>query len=514
MGKERTEQEQNNQKVLRRAGFLVLLVAIIGTGGFFCIREMFRVQPAFSSVVYELGDSISRDPADYLQGPEKSVEQSEIDLSQVDRYKAGIYQATALCDGNEYQYEIVIQDTVAPVITLREERVSLAVDREYSAEELVQSVEDADPQTILYFQDSGTKQTTMSYHISGSFECTLTAEDSSGNTVSVQVPVIVDVAPTISGVRDIYMALGSQVDYLDQVVAQDETDGDLTEKITVDDSEVQLNREGTYRLAYRVENNLGIDTVSYAVVTVASEKNLQELIGSRQVSRFTDRVIGAINPYDAGASDHESIDDTLEYIKPALVQLYFSDEYGYSAGSGFLMEITEDTVYICTNRHVAEVFDEWDVYFYDGTAVRGKSLGCSSDYDVGVVTVAVSDMQEELLQQLMTVHIDMDYWDSLNDQRIDLCLERLNRQGGILRVSTGTLLKVKQYFAWFNQKDHTEVTIKLEHGDSGSAVLDGYGNLIGMAYAYSSSPRRYWCIPLDGILESYEEITGRSVFVY
>lgn len=502
------------RKVLWRTVFVLLLTAAIGVGGFFGIREMFRVRPAFSSAVFELGDRISRNPADYLQGPERSVEQGKIDLSQVDRYKAGVYQVSAHCGEKEYQYEIVIQDTVAPVITPREGTVYLALDREYAAEELVWEVEDADPLTTLYFQDSGTKQTTMSYHAAGSFVCTLTAEDSSGNVTSVNVPVTVDEAPTISGVRDIYVALGNRVDYLEQVVAQDETDGILTGEITVDDSEVHLTQEGIYRLTYRVENRLGIDTVSYADVTVVSEEGLQELIGSRQVNRDRDRIIGAINPYDAGVSDHDSIDDTLEYIKPALVQLYFSDEDGYSAGSGYLMEITDDTVYICSNRHVVEVFDEWDVYFFDGTRARGKALGCSDGYDVGVVTVDVSDVPEELFRQLMTVHIDWEYWSGLNDQRIDVGLERVNRQGGILHVSTGTLLKVKQYFAWYDEKDHTEVTLRLEHGDSGSAILDGYGNLIGMAYAYSSSPRRYWCVPLDAILASYEEITGRSVYVY
>lgn len=56
--------------------------------------------------------------------------------------------------------------------------------------------------------------------------------------------------------------------------------------------------------------------------------------------------------------------------------------------------------------------------------------------------------------------------------------------------------------------------MELEHGDSGSAIFDGRGNLISMAYAYSTDPIRYWCIPLDGILECYEEITGRKVYVY
>ena len=52
------------------------------------------------------------------------------------------------------------------------------------------------------------------------------------------------------------------------------------------------------------------------------------------------------------------------------------------------------------------------------------------------------------------------------------------------------------------------------HGDSGSAILDGHGNLIAMAYAYTGSPTRYWCVPLDAILDCYTEITGRTPFVY
>lgn len=522
MDEERVDQEQNRQvdsrmrkgKRLWRLVFVLLFLAVPCFGGFFLYLRLNQVEPAFSSAVYELGDGISSNLEDYLSGPKQAVERGELDLSQVDQSKPGIYQATVRCDGNEFQYEIIIQDTIAPVIVLREKPVYLALDREYSVEELVQGVEDADSQVALYLQEAGPKGKTVSYHSEGTFMCTLIAEDSSGNHSTVNLSVAVNPAPVISGVRDIYMIPGSQVDYLEQVEAWDETDGNLTDKITVDDREVDPAQEGIYRLIYRVEDGLGIDAVSYADVVVASAEELQKLIGSRQVNRDSDRIIGAINPYDAGASSQDNISDTLEYMKPALVQLYYGDSAGYSAGSGYLMEITEDTIYICSNRHVVQGHDRWDVYFFDGTKVQGDMLGYSDGYDVGVVAVAVQDVPEELLKQLMTIHIDRGYWSGLNDQRIDVGLERVDRNGGILHTSTGVLLKVKQYFDWYDRLDHTEVTLKLERGDSGSAVLDGYGNLIAMAYAYSSSPRRYWCVPLDGILDGYEEITGRRGYVY
>ena len=126
----------------------------------------------------------------------------------------------------------------------------------------------------------------------------------------------------------------------------------------------------------------------------------------------------------------------------------------------------------------------------------------------------MEDVPLELLDQLMTVHIDKTYWKSLNNQEIALALERVDKEGGLIHKSIGNLIKIKQDFEWYDQRDHTEVTIELVHGDSGSAVMDGYGNLIGMAYAYSEDPLRYWCIPLDGILGCYEEITGRMPYVY
>lgn len=516
--REKLEESRQHKTTKRKPGKLLLCAAVflaaIGAGAFFFYRFLFRVVPAFSSATYELGDRVSRRIEDYLIGSEWSVSQGELDISQVDINRVGTYQALVYHGREEFLYEIVIEDTVAPDILVKQGPVCLAAGREYSPGELVEDVLDADSQIVLSVREGEVYLKSVCYDMPGSFDCVIAAEDSSGNRSSVTVPVIVDKAPEITGVQNIYLVLGSQVDYLDQVTAWDESDGDLTGQITVDDGDVRLAEEGTYTVIYRVEDGLGIDSVSYADVTVATAEDLQEMIGSRQISRASDRIVGALNLYDSGASEYDNVQETLEYMRPAMVQLYYSSGRGYSSGSGYIMEITDDTIYICSNRHVVEAHDEWGVYFYDGTVAEGISLGCSNKFDVGVVTVRTDQLPERLLEQLMTVHIDRGYWNGLNDQRIDVGLERLDREGGVLHMTMGTLVKVKQNFRWYDQKDHTEVTVKLEHGDSGSAVLDGYGNLIGMAYAYSSSPRRNWCVPLDGILECYEEITGRSVYVY
>ena len=476
--------------------------------------KIYRVEPVFSTATYELGERVSNDTEDYISGTEWSRGLAQLDLSDVDRKHTGVYEAVIYHGREAFVYTIIIEDTTPPEIREKEGQVYLAAGAVNLPEDAVAEIVDKDRDTETYFIQDGLKKDTVTFDEPGEYTLEVVAEDSSGNRSGTVLTVLVDIPPEIEGVRNFYVIPGSEPDFLESVRASDKADGDLTASIMIDDSDIHLGREGVYELSYSVEDDCGLVTEKQATVTVASPRDLQEMIGERQINRLEDVILGAPNPYDAGVMKEDDLEAALEYMRPALVQLYHEKDNGYSAGSGYIMEITEDTVYICSNRHVAGKYDNWDVFFYDGTRVNGEHLGSSEGYDVGVVTVRREDIPEELQDQLMTVHIDKSYWNRLDDQSLELGLERVDREGGILHVTTGNLIKVKQLFEWYDGKDHTEVTVELEHGDSGSAILDGRGNLISMAYAYSTDPVRYWCVPLDGILECYEEITGRQVYVY
>ncbi len=477
--------------------------------------RVYRVEPAFSEMTYEYGTPVSRDIADYLVGTEWSVGLGELDLSSVDEDHTGTYQAVAYHGGEQFSYIINIQDTEPPQIVWKDSQVYLALHRECSVEDVIEGLTDADASAKAYFCGEEGLSDYVRFDRLGEYELEILARDRAGNETSGKVSVIVDIPPVLDGIRDFYVALGSEPDYLEQVTAWDNIDGSLTDSIRVEDSEVFLDRAGEYTLTYFVEDSCGLVTEEEAKVLVATKDGLQALIGRRQVDYREDVILGAPNIYDAGVSGEDNLEETLEYMRPALVQLYHpTGRGGYSSGSGYIMEITEDTVYICTNRHVVNKYEDWDIFFFDGTSVPGKCLGVSEAYDVGVATVSLEDVPLTLLRQLMTVHIDRLYWESLDEQPIELALERIDREGGLVHTTEGNLIKIRQDFEWYNQLDHTEVTVELVHGDSGSAVLDGYGNLICMAYAYSTTPTRYWCVPLDGILTCYQEITGRMPYVY
>lgn len=488
---------------------------LLAAGLLYFYFQVYQVTPAFSEATYEYGDRISQDISDYLTGTAWSVQLGELDLSRVDEDRAGIYEAVVYHGRHTYRYKITIQDTVAPEILWKEGQVYLAMGADCTVEDVIDGISDVDARAEALFYDKGETAAEISFDQTGQYEVEILARDRAGNETRGEVSVIVDTPPVIEGVRRFYVTPGEKPDYREAVTARDDLDGELTGYIRVDDSEVKLDQSGSYPLRYVVEDGYGLETTEETRILVAGEDALQEMIGRREIDYRTDVIMGAPNIYDAGVSDHEDMEETLDYMRPALVQLYHSvGGGGYSSGSGYIMEISEDTVYICSNNHVVEKYDDWDIYFYDGTCLEGRKLGTSEVYDVGVVEVALEDVPAELLNRLMTVHIDRSYWESLDQEEIALGLERVDRKGGLLHTSTGNLIRVKQEFAWNDHMDHTEVNLELVRGDSGSAILDGYGNLIGMAYAYSTDPIRYWCVPLDGILDCYEEITGRTPYVY
>lgn len=511
MEAKRTGKRRSEWRIIRLLVFGLLLAAGIS----FFYFNIYRVTPAFSEKTYEYGDSVSRRLSDYLAGTDWSVGLGELDLSGVDEGQPGTYQAVVYHGSSQFTYTVTIQDTVPPEILWREDQVYVAVDALCTVEDVIKGLSDADPGVRAFFVQDGRTFESLRFENAGEYGLEILARDTAGNETRGWVRVIADTAPVFTGLRDFYVVPGSAPDYLEAVAAWDDLDGDLTECIRVDDSEVNLDEEGIYRLRYLAEDSNGLETVGNAKVMVASSEEIQRLIGGRRIDYRSDTIIGAPNIYDAGASAYENVKDTMEYMRPAFVQLYHSTgRGGYSSGSGYIMEITEDTVYICSNRHVVEKHEDWDIYFYDGTKAPGRVLGVSDGYDVGVAVVSREDIPEDLLLRLMTVHIDRTYWEGLDRQGVELALERVDRTGGLLHTSKGRLLKVKQDFEWNGHLEHTEVTVELVQGDSGSAVLDGYGNLICMAYAFSTNPTRYWCVPLDGILDSYKEITGRTPYVY
>ena len=84
----------------------------------------------------------------------------------------------------------------------------------------------------------------------GDYTITIRLTDASGNvtdlTQNVHVVVPDTTAPEITGMKDMTVYVGNTPDYVKGVVATDDVDGDLTDKIEIDSSAVNVEKAGSY----------------------------------------------------------------------------------------------------------------------------------------------------------------------------------------------------------------------------------------------------------------------------
>ena len=106
----------------------------------------------------------------------------------------------------------------------------------------------------------------------GTYDITYSVTDAAGNTTTVPSTVTVtddNTAPTIQGVHDISLYLGSAVSYRSGVVVSD--DKDPSPKLDIDSSQVDLSNPGTYPLVYTARDMTGNETRLEVTVTVAEK---------------------------------------------------------------------------------------------------------------------------------------------------------------------------------------------------------------------------------------------------
>ncbi|MCR3906885.1 MAG: DUF5011 domain-containing protein [Tenericutes bacterium] len=121
----------------------------------------------------------------------------------------------------------------------------------------------------------------------GAYELFYSVKDSSNNMFRVYVLVyvveeLIDIdttPPSINGTQNITYNIGEEApDYMQNVTANDNIDGNLTQSIIINDDDVDLTTEGVYDLTYRVADHAGNETVVTVTVTVVLQIDYVEYL--------------------------------------------------------------------------------------------------------------------------------------------------------------------------------------------------------------------------------------------
>ncbi|SFR81448.1 immunoglobulin-like domain-containing protein [Anaeromicropila populeti] len=149
-----------------------------------------------------------------------------------------------------------------------EEKLTFYVGEQVFAESLIPDFEEV----IVTFEDGSESKI---YNTAGTYTETLSILDDSGEMESDEISfeVVEDTeAPIFYGVKNRTGYVGDEIDYLKNVTADDNKDGDLTDKIVVDSSNVDLQTVGKYEATYTVTDSSGNTETKKITVTVKKDE--------------------------------------------------------------------------------------------------------------------------------------------------------------------------------------------------------------------------------------------------
>ena len=511
-----TEEKRNGKKRWKKvaviAGITVFILLIVGALPF-----VIPLKQVTDTMEIELGDALTENLDDYVSGFEPGLWVTKLDVSNVDTNRVGDYTVIVKHGFQEFVYDILVRDTTPPELTLKTEKIYLKKGQTYPVSYFVEESFDLGGEVTITAGDFSIHNLRRSYAYSkdcGKYELCLYAVDLSGNEASYTLDVTVDTAPTITGMKDYYVVPGTTLNYLEKIVAEDTVDGDVTGNLRVNAEEVDLSSEGSYKLLYICEDSYGLSSEEAVSVNVMDAKDIQELINTHKIHRLEDIIVGAYNLYDIGVYEGKSMEEMYEIMHPTTVRIKPSEK---SYGSGFVLQVEEDQVLIGTNQHVVKNFETVQVYFFDGTMVKGNVLGTAYDYDLAFVGIKREDISEELLDKLYTVHIDKGYWDELeNEPDLEIGIRCINDKGSVWRDRKGKLIYKSGTtdLMWRKLPQVTRVSTQLFHGASGSAMFDIHGNFMGVATYIITGAGRYesYCSTVETFCDVYEDMFEKNVY--
>ncbi len=462
-----------------------MICITLGVAGY-----LLKGEPMWQEKTIELGDSVSDDAAEYIEGTPWTIEHTTVDLTGLNTCKVGDYTVRAVNMFASYDYTIHVRDTVPPEIKVGYSLDTvLAAGRDYDLSVLQAKAEDKSGTTFIHYYYNDHEINGLYFDDIGRPEITIEATDGNANRSIKKVKLFVDTPPGIYGVHEQYVLRGSGKDAIDPAFATDDVDGSLTDKVKADLSGVDFRNIGDYVAAYSVTDSYGLTSTAKTTIHVISsaDRVMHHLNDYRMSDEQMQEII------EDGYFTYEPLDKpdskwVIDNCGPTLVNLYRDEGDMVSSGSGFIYDITPEYVYVISVYHVTSAFDgkPTRITFYDGTytPVRFKSIRLSAGNEASLFKIPVSDIPYHTLVRLKEVSYKEDIYDDIHvgTPLIEYCKNwRAGEREAIIKyvdvISFGLSDIQKKYV---DDEEYFAVTRASESGMSGTAIFDERGILAGI----------------------------------
>ncbi len=525
--------EEIKKKAKKISGIAVgAIVFALGLVGIYI--ALFWVSPKIGGTKVELGSELSTNIKYYMIGTDWALSHCEIDLGNVDTSKVGTYYITCsrsvsflgLGHENGYAIKVKVVDTTAPTVSLKDDMPMLAVGQQYSGDvfvgaisdlseelgftyefktpepvgeetasgdagsvimdffsSLISSDSDGDEAEILESQDESVPDMVV-FNEAGQYELTVSVIDAYGNATDVTVSFIVSNGPMFVHLNERTVKLGTALDPLKGVVAIDVEDGDVTGKITCDDTNFDETSYGDYEIYYSVEDSDGLVTTESVVIHVANDTTSDPPLSEDDMEKLLRAGYFAYEPLTTANSD-----DAGKIAERSVVAVEVKDGDALYRGSAFVYDITTEYVYFLSVDHITGLLPiGGELTLYNGITEKVKctSYIYSKDQEISMFRVPVDNLSVDGLLSLKKICVDSMAADNLETAEKVISLGR-DTSGRLIakKAKIGETTVVSP--PWNDTKYLFSTSFNTEAGMSGGPTIDGYGRLVGIVEGHENS---------------------------
>lgn len=171
-------------------------------------------------------------------------------------------------------------------------------------------------------------------------------------------------------------------------------------------------------------------------------------------------------------------------------------QYTEGAGSGIIISKSDDKLYILTNNHVVEGSSELIVQFINEKSVDATIVGTSERKDLAVISIPLSDLDDDTIDSIKIATIG-----SSDELKVGNGIIAIgNALGYGQSVTTGVVSALNREITI---DDYTYKMIQIDAaingGNSGGALLNSKGEVVGINSAKYSSSGTYSSASIEGM---------------
>lgn len=231
-----------------------------------------------------------------------NYDDSNLDITQLGDYDVRVWATDSNGNRSEKTIHIPVEDTKKPIIT-EIEPLNIEVNQDnidYLNGLEINDNYDKNPNIEILYGNLDITYPSM-------YDVTYNITDSSGNKTEFIRTIYVEdtIAPVMTGLNNLEINLGDEIDLLNGVSAIDNGDGDLTTSIVVT-GHVNVNIPGTYTINYEVSDLFGNTTTQSVDIKV--KDNIKP-----ELNNVTDKTIKVNADFDplSGITATDNIDGNI-----------------------------------------------------------------------------------------------------------------------------------------------------------------------------------------------------------